>query len=112
MRHVLKLISKLQTSGEGLLQEAEGHVAPCPTSFTRNGRPGGECRLSHAGSSSCASCGMLQDVEWMLYFTVVVHPVVGRICPHESPWGGGAFLLAGFRVLGMGRSGNGISNEP
>lgn len=46
----------------------------------------------------------------MLYFTVLVRPVVGRICPHESPWGGAAFLLAGFGVLGMGRSGNGISN--
>jgi len=86
-------------------------VAPCPVSFTRNGRPGGEHRLSHARSSSCASCGILQCKEWMLYFTVLVRPVVGRICPHESPWGGAAFLLAGFGVLGMGRSGNGISNE-
>lgn len=67
-------------------------------------------RLSHARSSSCASCGILQCKEWMLYFTVLVRPVVGRICPHESPWGGAAFLLAGFGVLGMGRSGNGISN--
>lgn len=63
-------------------------------------------------SSSCASCGILQYAEWMLYFTVLIHPVVGRICPHESLWGGDAFLLAGFRVLGMGRSGSGISNEP